>query len=257
MGRAMYRLQPGSAPAWGLLACRPVRPARLIEFSTAALLRAKKKQRIDLRNEPRPVKVNLGSGLLVEPGWLNVDGSLNALVSTWPESVQSVLYRMSGSSRLVSREDYLAMLNEHRYIHHDLVTGIPFDDGSVDFVYSSHFLEHLTKADGDRLLAESYRVLRPGGTVRVAVPDLEIAVSMYGDGTTEEMLDHFFFNGSEAAGSFARHKYLYDFALLRDRLAEHGFTDIERFACGEGRTPDIDKLDNRPEETLFVEGTKP
>jgi predicted SAM-dependent methyltransferase len=228
----------------------------LIELSTNALLRARKGRRIDLSSAPRPVKVNLGSGLLVAPEWINVDGSLNALVSAWPKPVQSILYRFSGSSQLFSLEEYLAMLNEHRYLHHDLVSGIPIDDGCVDYVYSSHFFEHLTKSEGERLLAESYRVLRPGGTIRVAVPDLAVAMSMYG-GTTEEMLDHFFFSGNDAAGSFARHKYMYDFDLLRERLAETGFTEIVRCACGEGRTPDIELLDNRPEETLFVEATKP
>jgi len=56
---------------------------------------------------------------------------------------------------------------------HDLNRGIPFPDGSYDGVYHSHVLEHFTAPDGLRLLRECFRVLRPGGVVRVAVPDLE------------------------------------------------------------------------------------
>ena len=49
----------------------------------------------------------------------------------------------------------------------------PTDDSTVDFVYSSHFLEHLYRADAQRILRESFRVLKLGGTIRISVPDLE------------------------------------------------------------------------------------
>jgi SAM-dependent methyltransferase len=61
----------------------------------------------------------------------------------------------------------------------DVVDGLPFGDGSFDAVYCSHMLEHLESQQGLALLAEMRRVLRPGGTVRVAVPDLETIASEY------------------------------------------------------------------------------
>lgn len=56
---------------------------------------------------------------------------------------------------------------------HDLRQGIPFPDGSFDGVYHSHVLEHFPKNQAPAFLQECYRVLKPGGILRVAVPDLE------------------------------------------------------------------------------------
>ena len=56
---------------------------------------------------------------------------------------------------------------------HDLRRPLPFADGTFDAVYSSHVLEHLERDHAPRVLAEMRRVLKPGGIVRVVVPDLE------------------------------------------------------------------------------------
>ena len=58
-------------------------------------------------------------------------------------------------------------------IAHDLNLGIPFPDSSFDVVYHSHVLEHFPKAKARRFIAECVRVLKPGGILRVVVPDLE------------------------------------------------------------------------------------
>jgi len=62
---------------------------------------------------------------------------------------------------------------------HDLNTGIPLDDDSVEVVYHSHILEHFTREKGDQLIKECFRVLKPGGVIRVAVPDLEQLAKQY------------------------------------------------------------------------------
>jgi SAM-dependent methyltransferase len=61
----------------------------------------------------------------------------------------------------------------------DLQEGLPFPDGSFDVVYHSHVLEHFPKAEGLRFLKQCYRVLRPNGIIRVAVPDLEQIARLY------------------------------------------------------------------------------
>jgi predicted SAM-dependent methyltransferase len=55
----------------------------------------------------------------------------------------------------------------------DVRAGLPLEANSVDVVYLSHVLEHFAEAAGARLAAECQRVLKPGGIVRVVVPDLE------------------------------------------------------------------------------------
>jgi SAM-dependent methyltransferase len=64
-------------------------------------------------------------------------------------------------------------------IIHDISKGIPFVDNYFDVVYHSHLLEHLHQYDAQRLLNDCFRVLKPKGTIRVAVPDLEVLTRIY------------------------------------------------------------------------------
>jgi ubiquinone/menaquinone biosynthesis C-methylase UbiE len=64
-------------------------------------------------------------------------------------------------------------------IGHNLLNGIPFEDKSFDAVYHSHVLEHFSKNDGLAFIRECFRVIRIGGVIRIAVPDLERIVLEY------------------------------------------------------------------------------
>ena len=83
--------------------------------------------------------LNLGCGERFHPDWINVDLT-------------------EGRSNVIS---------------HDLVTGIPFAAESVDAVYHAALFEHIRRSDAANFLRETHRVLKPGGIVRVGVPDLE------------------------------------------------------------------------------------
>jgi SAM-dependent methyltransferase len=61
----------------------------------------------------------------------------------------------------------------------DISKGLPFDDCHFDAVYHSHVLEHLAPDRGSELIAECFRVLKPGGVIRVVVPDLEQIAKLY------------------------------------------------------------------------------
>ena len=58
-------------------------------------------------------------------------------------------------------------------IAHNLLKGIDFPANTFDLVYHSHVLEHFSKIDGENLIIECFRVLKPGGILRIAIPDLE------------------------------------------------------------------------------------
>ena len=90
-------------------------------------------------------RLNLGCGLRFHPDWTNLD-----VVSHHP-SVRA----------------------------HNVCESIPFDEASFDVVYHSHLLEHLTRTQADAFLRECRRVLKPGGTLRVVVPDLEQIARLY------------------------------------------------------------------------------
>lgn len=201
------------------------------------------------------VKANLGCGLAIAPGWLNIDGSFNALIASGPRLLHHLAFRFSGARQYYEEARYCGLLRENRFFHYDLSYGVPLDDEAADFLYTSHFVEHLAPRQAARLLADCFRVLKPGGVLRVSVPDLEYAVSLYGAGQKERMLDSYFFVDDLESG-YARHKYMYDFELLCASLRGAGFPEVRRRAYREGEVPDLELLDNRPEESLFVEARK-
>ena len=113
--------------------------------------------------------LNLGSSARVAPGWNNVD-------SSW-------LLRLARRPRLAALLHKVGLVSDYRYdrlrqldrdvVCWDLRGGIPFADGTFDVVYHSHVLEHIRREAASAFLVECRRVLRPGGILRVVVPDLE------------------------------------------------------------------------------------
>lgn len=200
------------------------------------------------------VKVNIGSGLQVADGWINIDCNPYILFSKWPPFSRDVLYRLFGFKKRYSQTEYIDIFEKNIFILHNLEYGLPFPDGSVDYIYSSHSLEHLYRDDAIKVLGEAFRVLKDSGRIRICLPDLEYAISLYQNGNKRLALG-FFFTTSRTE-YFSCHKYMYDFDLIRSILEELGFSDVKRFLYKQGIVPDADKLDNRPDETLFVEAVK-
>jgi predicted SAM-dependent methyltransferase len=64
-------------------------------------------------------------------------------------------------------------------IAHDLSQGIPLPNDVCDVVYHSDVLEHIRRSDALPFMQECYRVLKPGGILRIAVPDLEEICRVY------------------------------------------------------------------------------
>jgi predicted SAM-dependent methyltransferase len=93
----------------------------------------------------RKKMLNLGCGARFRDGWVNID--------------------------FVSNDKNVRAYNLNK--------GIPYPDNSFDVVYHSHVLEHFTKTDAEKFIAECYRVLKPGGIIRIAVPDLEAIAKNY------------------------------------------------------------------------------
>jgi len=200
------------------------------------------------------VKVNAGSSLSVIEGWINVDGSPHVLFAGWPSPVLKLLYKLSDARNWCGEtETYLRQLKRYDFVHHNLEYGLPFSDDSVDFVYTSHVLEHFFLESAENVLRDIYRVLKIGGRCRVCVPDLQYTYLLYAQGHKEEALSYFF---GHRNGEFNKHRYMYDFELLAALLEKVGFRSIERCAYQQGLVPDLDRLDDRPEETLYVECVK-
>ena len=200
------------------------------------------------------VKINLGGGLSAHAGWINVDIASYAYLKRAPRFLLRLLYARSAWRHTVDFEEYRAILASGEFIQHNLTRGIPFDDDSVEYIYASHFLDSLTRSDGLRLLKEAWRVLRPGGMIRLSVSDLERNIELYLSGEREAALLRLYPQSLSRANL---RYWMYDFAALQAALLEAGFVDVEKRAFQRGEVPDAELLDNRPDESLFVEARKP
>jgi predicted SAM-dependent methyltransferase len=61
----------------------------------------------------------------------------------------------------------------------DVTQGLPFSADTFEAVYHSHVLEHLVPDEGKKLVEECFRVLQPGGILRIVIPDLERIARLY------------------------------------------------------------------------------
>lgn len=197
------------------------------------------------------VKVNIGSGLTVAQEWINIDVSLNAFVSKWPSFLLKMLYKISEAKQSYSYKEYRNILKKNFFVHHNIEYGIPFPDNSIDYIYMSHVIEHMFKEKAEKLLMDAHRTLKKSGLIRIGVPDLEYAISLYRKGNKEQALECFF--PESKPNYYSYHRYMYDYDLLRQFLKKAGFLNIERRSYKQGKIPDIEILDNRSEDTLYVE----
>ena len=204
-----------------------------LTISILGKIRQNKKKLPIIDERDSLAKVNLGCGLRVVQGWLNIDGSLNALIASWPNWIHRLAYRFSGSSNYISCEEYCKILQSNDFLYHDLSLSLPIYKSSLNYIYSSHFFEHIFKEDAVALLKSCLYALKPGGVIRIAIPDLAYAISLYKQGKKTEMLEDYFFVSSK--GSYlARHKYMYDFEMIKEILEKIGFSNIINCKYQEG-----------------------
>ena len=57
----------------------------------------------------------------------------------------------------------------------------PLPNDTFDYIYSEHIFEHLTFTQGLNMLSECYRVLNPGGHLRLATPDFDFLMDLYNE----------------------------------------------------------------------------
>jgi len=174
-------------------------------------------------------KLHLGCGDIYLEGWINVD-----------------------------------LDNKKADLNCDLREPLPFESSSVDYIYSEHFIEHLSFKDGVKFFKECFRILRPGGVIRVATPDLDYVVfrhfffwkkqpwiEQYGYGhvkTKAELLNICFREWG--------HQHLYNREELERGLEEAGFSKISKSGFCKSKHPELRGLETRKESRLILEATK-
>jgi predicted SAM-dependent methyltransferase len=139
-----------------------------------------------------------------------------------------------------------------RYLN--LFKPLPFADDSFQFVFSSHVFEHLPHGSLTVLLKEIHRVLKPGGTMRVSVPDLTVMVGQYQPEDPDAFVKAVF--EIDHINTKNRHHWMYAEKSMREALESAGFVNVTRCQYRQGKCPDLKLLDNRPEHSLFMEADK-
>ena len=152
----------------------------------------------------------------------------------------------------------------------DITRGIPFSDNSFRGIYSEHCLEHIPFESIDFVLSEIYRVLKPGGTLRIVIPDGELYLKLYskaidGDDSvslpySEEEKRLEIYSPIMSINRIFRlygHQYIYDFDIFRKLLLKNGFRKIIKEKFNSGRHVELLKdLEWRKVESLYIETSK-
>lgn len=175
-------------------------------------------------------RLNWGCGSCIEPGWINSD------IKDQPGV------------------DVVA----------DILDGLPIESESLDYIASVHALPMISLPDMDRALGELRRVLKPGGTLRLVLPDLEKGFAAYQRGDR----DYFLVPDEDARDigtKFVTQILWYGYSttffvpgFVTEILERAGFVDVEHLAFRETASahPEIVELDQRENESLFVEAVK-
>lgn len=196
-------------------------------------------------------KLNIGCGSDYIKDWLNV--------GIFPEKEISygMIKEISGAAVL----------------HFDMTNKLPMKDGSVKYIYASHFIEHLNFEEGVKLLERCYDLMRSGAVIRLTFPDLELWVRNYCENNTdffEKYKNYFLKNKSPEVKTKGEifmsqvhgwgHKWNWDFESMKHILGEIGFNNIEKKEAFDSDIPNIKGIEPRGEgrllETIYVEAIK-
>lgn len=109
--------------------------------------------------------------------------------------------------------------------YHD-ITSLPYEDNTVSIIYASHVIEYFDKNEVLNILTEWHRVLMPGGTIRIAVPDFLKLMWVYQDTKDLNSILGPLFGKMPMGDITIYHKTVYDFNLLKQLLQSLGFHDI-------------------------------
>jgi predicted SAM-dependent methyltransferase len=214
-------------------------------MSTCELITGDARRMEDYLRRHAVKKLQIGSGLNLLDGWLNTD--------------------------LHSSEDKIGV---------DATRAFPFDDEIFDYIFSEHMIEHITYEDGVWMLSECFRVLRPGGEVRIATPDLSFLIALHRADRSplqEEYIrwsiDTFLpdvpaYEAAFVINNFVRawdHTFIYDERVLRHAMEAIGFVDVRRHALGESDDEHLRGLEHQSRlppgflhlETMVLEATRP
>jgi predicted SAM-dependent methyltransferase len=153
----------------------------------------------------------------------------------------------------------------------DITRGIPIKSNTLEGIFTEHCFEHISFCFILPILVECYRVLQPGGSIRIILPDGELYLKGYSSILQDKnapilpyaLRDKIngFYSPIMSINRVFRdegHVFIYDFDCLFQLLERVGFESIQKLSFGIGRNPRL-LIDSpsRAIESLYVEAVKP
>lgn len=212
------------------------------------------------------LRINIGCSDSPTEGWENFDCSLALRFSKFYFLIK-FLHKLNLVTSWQYRIASFYKKNNIRYAN--AAKKIPLKDNSVEVIYSSHMIEHLTKSEAKSFLQQAYRVLNKGGIIRLAVPDLRRKVLEYlEDGDADRFvyethmwypeINSFFQKFYIFLTSPRHHLWMYDYKSMSKLLKESGFKNIVSLEPKQTTiiNPGKLNLEERAWDSFYVEANK-
>lgn len=238
----------------------------MLSYSTD-LLNLGKVQTINICDYKDMDRINIGCGQTPTSGWKNFDNSYSIRLARFP--VLSFLLLKSGLI-LQEQYDYQQFVRNTNINFGDVIKGLPLSSGSADVIYSSHVFEHLDRREAGVYLQEAWRILCPGGILRLVVPDLAMIIAKYNSNRDGDAFVTELYLSQSKPGTLTQriraavvgsriHQWAYDADSLSKFLLDHGFTGPKVLKPGETTIPDPGPLNlsERADVSLYIEAKKP
>ena len=208
-------------------------------------------------------RLNIGCGDTPSNGWTNIDNSISIKLANYPFLTKFLaLFRLLNTNQL----KYIDFCKQNNVIWADVVNRIPFKENSVEAIYTAHMLEHLDRENSTKFLLNAKKVLKPGGVLRISVPDLKMLIDGYlKHGSADKFLEDslltiiapktFFKKISLLFTGFRHHQWMYDADSLINLLKNCGFVNVQEKSSSSSDIQNTEglNLDERSEESVYIE----
>lgn len=188
----------------------------------------------------KKIYLNVASGYNAIEGFINLDNSLFLKLSQFPFYFLIEPFLSESHRQWVNK--FKLAKNVGVFKRQDCRKAFKYKNNSVDHILCSHFLEHLFHNEGQFLIREFYRILKPSGTIHIILPDLEKIIKEYIENNDPFASDEFMAkifayskNGIslrakilDVTGNYGfHHLWMYDKKSIKKKLEDSGFTVFE------------------------------
>ena len=228
-------------------------PFEILEkYKTSKLRKRANNQISNYLKQYQVKKLQIGSGGTILEGWLNTD----------------------------------LFLENDKIVFLDAGNLFPIPNDSFDFIYSEHLFEHLTFEQQLNYLHESYRILKPGGKIRIATPNFDFLIALTNKNRNETQHKYVIWNYNHFLPKMSKvyndepnkevyvinnyfkawgHQLIHNIPSLTNLILHVGFKNVTSFDVSKSTDKSLENLEHHMSqlgvefnilETMILEATK-